>query len=402
MNLLKKHTTIVNEPGKIILNDFRQEQFNMLGYFLDLSMKYVSKQNKNYLDGYKITIKDKFSYCGLYNNEIKEVCIEINVDHIDKDTGEVKTEVKKLLDFYVPNLVDKQFYILNGTIYVPTMYILDKPISIKKSSFKLYGLFNSLTAFLEKNMVIFTGINMPFDYFYQLFLNSEEDIELYKKIAKDHSLVEKIHTTDNIEKYFDGIIKKSTIAEAQAHFDNLLIDDYTKELYCACYNMKPEDVTTKNLFKMAIDMFVTGKVPAYINLNAKRIMFMELMLAPVFKVMARVAQQASIGYKVDEMKLDKFALIKYFLKNKEKKSKSPESIGLSGNYIYNIANLMSSVMVHKVCFKNPGSDNPPSTISNLHKSHFRRICPVTVSNENPGETLSILPDIKLDKFGQFL
>jgi hypothetical protein len=197
------------------------------------------------------------------------------------------------------------------------------------------------------------------------------------------------------------MIKKDNLDDARSYFESLLLDDYTKNLYAACYNWKLEEVTVEKILRYALEMFITKKIPAYINLNEKRVMFMELLLSPLFKAVGRLAQQAAIGYKVDEMKMDKYSIVKYFLKNKDKNNKSMDASGLSGNYVYNIVNLMSSIMVHKVCFKNPGSDNPPSTISRLHKSHFEKICPVTVSNENPGETLSILPDVYLDYFGQF-
>jgi hypothetical protein len=74
-------------------------------------------------------------------------------------------------------------------------------------------------------------------------------------------------------------------------------------------------------------------------------------------------------------------------------------VGLSGNYLYDTKNLYSSILINKCSFITPGMSMPPNEVKHLHKTHFGKICPITISAQTPGETISLIPDIQFDEFG---
>ena len=147
-------------------------------------------------------------------------------------------------------------------------------------------------------------------------------------------------------------------------------------------------------------MQINDEIPNYIDLEHKRLVFIELLLTPLLKRVGSLAAQAARGFFPDELKIDHLQIQKHFLTSPDKKKKGSE--GLSGNYLYDTVNLMSGMLTHKVSMINPGSSNPPSTISDIHPTHFKRICPISVSNQKPGEVISVLPTTKFDYSGQFV
>ena len=67
-----------------------------------------------------------------------------------------------------------------------------------------------------------------------------------------------------------------------------------------------------------------------------------------------------------------------------------------------LVNFYSGIQTHKASFMNPNSEKPPREISAVHKSHFGRICPITISAKKPGESVSIVPSTKVNKYGLFV
>jgi len=103
------------------------------------------------------------------------------------------------------------------------------------------------------------------------------------------------------------------------------------------------------------------------------------------------------------MKIDELLITKYFLTSVDSSNPTgKKQMGLSGNYIYDTKNLYSSILQPKATFVTPGMETPPAAVKHLHESHYGRICPITVSSQKPGETISLISNVKLDKFGLFI
>jgi len=274
---------------------------------------------------------------------------------------------------------------------VPTIYILDKPIVIKKKSIKLSSTFNSITIY--DKLITFMGINIPAMYFLDAFLSNTDPEEA--KLKTDFSTVFGIKSTTTSEAdaltYFSNIFKcdpyKSVIREC---FHKIFFDDYTKILYQHCYNLSEDELTITNLLKIALHLKLNMDDDSFIDLSQKRLVFIEVLLWPFFKRIASTASQASRGFIVTEINMDQMELVKNFYMN------------LHNKFIYDNVNAFDTMISHKTHLLSPNAENAPGVIANLHPSHFKKLCPISVSSQNPGETVYTIADAKVDIFGQFL
>ncbi len=397
MNLLQNRIKEVNTET-LTISSFREQQYALLDEFMTLIISYVSKQNNNYLQLHSKTCNPRITYQGIYNTELLQVETHVNSTNIKDQTVSTKLFFKLL----VPKLINGTFFMINGNYYIPTLYILDKPIVIKKKSIKLYSLFNSLSISLSHDIATFTRANIPLMYLFSTFLETPDEIQLYKDIADKYKIKYNPKTEAEILNYFGHNINRNTREDIIKYFEDLFFDDYTKYLYKNCYKdlFTEETLTLKNVLIQSMTMLLQNKIPEYIDLHHKRLVFMELLLSPLFKRIGNLAQQAARGFYPDYMKIDQLQILKHFLSSHDKSKKGSE--GMSGNYLYDTVNLMSGMLSHKVSMVNPGSTNPPSSISNTHPSHLRRVCPISVSNQKPGEVVSVLPTAQFDNCGQFI
>lgn len=397
MNTLNKTNNKVSsfDDGRILIEEFRYYQHQMIEYFLKVIVEYISNKHNNYLTLNRIENDEIFSYRGLSNNEIDKYSV-----YVDNKKGETKLFFR----IYFPRLIYNNYYILNNHFYVPLFYIIDKPIVIKQNSISINSLFSSITLNIKDGLATFTGTNFSLDKFIELFLygdNSSEAMDIRIKLN-----ISNISISD-LELYFNNMFGlNTTISGIKEHIELLFFDEYTRYLYSSCYF--GDNIETSNLFdiiKISLMKFFSGKIFNFIDLNNKRISFIEFLLAPLFKKAANIAYQAKKGYLSDELKIDQNVIIKNFLRSSEKKknsNKKDNSLGgLSGKTLYDLVNLYSSILIHKCSFIKPGMNSPPPSIADIHKTHLGKICPITVSSIKPGEMISIIPETYLDIYGQF-
>jgi hypothetical protein len=397
MNLLQKR--IVNgEDEGLTIKQFRRFQYDLIDNFLTLIVDYISKQNNNYLTCARKFIATKLTYQGIYNTELVQAEVYAKNNNINDPTITEKLFFK----LFIPKLIQDTFFMINGNYYIPTLYILDKPIVIKKKSIKLYSIFNSLSISLSHDIATFTRANIPLQYLFGVFLETDEEKKLYSDISNKFNIKYQPKNESDILTYFGNNIGRNTKESIISFFENLFFDDYTKYLYKGCYPklFTDDKLSLKHVLIQSLKMKINEQIPEYIDLNHKRMVFIELLLSPLFKRIGNIASQAARGFFPDEIKIDHLQILKHFLTSPDKKKKGSE--GMSGNYLYDTVNLMSGMLMHKVSMVNPGSTNPPSTISDTHQSHYKKVCPISISNQKPGEVISVLPTTKFDYCGQFI
>lgn len=395
MNLLQNRLKDNGNGEFLTIDTFREYQYGLIDNFLGLIVEYISKQNNNYLELISKSIKPKLAYQSIFNTNLNQVEVSIRNKNLKEQTS------KLFFKLLVPRLIDRCFFIINGNYYIPSLYILDKPIVIKKKSIKLYSLFNSISISLSHDITTFTRANIPLQYMFGLFLETPEELDLYRQLSSIYKIKFKPKQDSDVLNYFGNNIGRYTREDIIEFFENLFFDDYTKYLYKTCYPGTFDDnMSLKNILITSLKMRINGEIPNYIDLEHKRLVFIELLMSPLFKRVGSLAAQAARGFFPDELKIDHLQIQKHFLTSPDKKKKGSE--GLSGNYLYDTVNLMSGMLTHKVSMINPGSANPPSTISDIHPTHFKRICPISVSNQKPGEVISVLPTTKFDYSGQFV
>lgn len=384
MNLLTKRSEAV-ESEYLTIGSFRSAQYSLINYFMNLCVEYISKQNKNYLKIQNISIRDLPTYNGIYNSSLTQVSVDISFVHQNV------TENKTFLKFLIPTLIDGCFFTLNGNYFVPTLYILDKPIVIKKKSIKLSSTFNSITIY--DKLITFMGNNMPVMYFLNIFLS--DAIPAQAALKQDFVQAFKISPTQISEQdllsYFSNLFKcDPERAIIQNQFNDIFFDDYSKLLYKQCYNIEEKDLNIQTILKIVVDLNKSVEEDSFIDLNQKRLVFIEILLWPIFKRIAQTASRASRGFYINEITMDQMELIKNFYTT------------LHNKFIYDNVNAYDTMLQHKAYMLSPNAEQAPSMIANLHPTHYKRICPTSVSSQNPGETIYIIAETQLDMLGQFV
>ena len=268
---------------------------------------------------------------------------------------------------------------------------MDKPIVIKKKSVKLTSTFNSITIY--DKLITFMGSNMPVMYFLNIFLSDSipDQAALKQNFIQIFKIVNNPITDKDLLSYFSHLFNcDPDRAVIQKHFHDIFFDDYTKLLYQQCYKLEEKDLNIQTLLKIVVDLSEVIDENTFIDLDQKRLIFLEILLWPIFKRVAQTATGASRGYFTNEIAMDQMELIKNF------------NIALHGKFMYDNVNAYDTMLQHKACMLSPNAEQAPGIIANLHPTHFKRICPISVSSQSPGETIHIISETKLDYFGQFI
>ena len=264
----------IQDTEFIPIEKYKRSQYDMLPMFLNNCMNFVSRHNKD-IELKSISINEKISYTSLSNTEFLDIEILVR----DKESGEDKVFYKTRM----PKLINDTLFLINGIYYSPVAYVLDKPITLKKASIKYYGLFNSCSIYTNNNMATFVGINIPIDLFLNLLLTQRGYRDIAVEFAKKYKMKYTDIETDRLNSYFNKVFGTDSIEEAIKYFDMFILDDYTRELYKASYKDKfKDDYTFTDIVVESINMLFDREDKntdlEFINLNNKRILFMEMLL----------------------------------------------------------------------------------------------------------------------------
>jgi hypothetical protein len=364
------------------INKFRQYQYELWKDFIIYGLQYLIKLGLRYDPNYFDPVSPQIDVIpDIAYNKINHFATSIiKISLIPKIT---------YVQFSFPELVDGMFFKLNGVLYCPILYILDEPIILKKKSILLKSLFQPITLFLENKRAIFMGINIHINDFLQLLTHSwtdeekyiiqkELNVNLYSKHIDE--LIDQFSKKLNTEKDYDAI--KNRINE-------IFFDSWSMALFQKFYNVHPD---IDNVLKIAIKRRIENKSELFIDLRYKRLSFIEPLLNPFSKSIRQASLSLIKGHQPKQTLIGFDSIIKMFFNE------------LHGNVFYDTVNGLSSILAHKATFKNPfGTERLPSIVSAIHPTHKGRICPNTISNHDPGEMISLVPNQKIDlETGRFL
>jgi hypothetical protein len=371
MNLLKREV-----KGSNIL-DYRSYQYELIPEFFRVCFQYMETMGFKF-DWSKLeyNIIDDYAYYSQNHYSVKVVKIHLK-----------KNDNTPFIHITVPKLLNDTFFKMNGCHYVPAFYITDMPITIKKNSYKIESLFKPLTIYSKDGRIIFLGSNIPVSRFLRLYYKDD--------VVKD--IVNDVFNTSYVEEDFS--VSKGNMAniigtsddlnDIVKRIDDLFFDDWTRELYQTCYKLE------KPSMKGVLDLIINGDVQktSFIDLNSKRLIFIEWLLKPLFESVSKAVNGLVTGVQPKNINIEVGALTNHFFSKR----------GLQRNFFYDTTNGFSSLLAMKASFKNPsGQSELPAEVSNIHESHKGRVCPVTISNAAPGQVVSLVPNQNINlKFGIF-
>ncbi len=385
MNVLDFYVPKHEEPhedGTYLIKDFRKIQYDSIPKLIENSMNYLQKISDNKIVLKNIKEQHLVKYLDAYGYALKKIIINI-------EDPENRTLEKQFISFNLPELVKNTFFYLNGSYYTPSMYILDKPITHKKNSIKLFSLMNSMTLYFKvgNTRAIFGGKNIPIQYFLQWFLT--DDYYPYLEQLEEKFKIDSTRTPRGLlSQYFSDFLNCEEDDEAiNDKFHELFFDEYTSELYHKSYHIQ---MSFEGLVRYAIKHYLENGSINFVDLKEKRLVFSEMLLTPFFRRIGDIALSIIKGITQSKISFGENDIVKYFM------------LDLKHQYFYDLVNFYSGIQVMKGSFINPNMNVPPREISSVHSSHFGRICPITISAKKPGESVSFVPTARVDKYGLFV
>jgi hypothetical protein len=376
LNLIKR------EYHESSIITFRAFQYSLIPELISLSIRYLVKLGLKYnpniynLDGSTIEFEDAVMYTGFQNYSTQLV----QIDLVNKND--------KFIKMSVPELVHGLFFIIGGVRYIPSYYIIDEPITCKKHSIMIHSLFQPITVYIKDNRVIFMRTNIVLDDFIKIIgfdWDNDYKKEFYNKFNIDLFASPNTKTLNTLSKKLNCTADPIDIKNK---IKLVFFDEWTVELYKHFYNI---DSSLNEIFKIALARYIDSNL-SFIDLRYKRISFIEMLMTPFFKHVSRLAiGLLTSGFQRHTLGVALNSISDHFIKE------------LSGINNYNTVNGYSSVLAHRASFKNPfGSGSLPQEVSAIHWTHRDRICITSITNQNPGVNVFLIPDQEIDmKFGIF-
>ena len=375
MNLIKRQT----KESSVIT--FRSFQYALIPEMIALSLRYLIKLGYNYdksvynPDGSTIEFVDYTTYSGFQHFSTKLIIVKLN-------------NTNDFIKVSIPDLIQGMFFMLNGHKYIPSYYIVDEPIASKKKSIMLSSLFQSITLYIKDNRVTFMRGNIVLNDFLKIIAIGWDD-EYKKQIGT--SLGINLSSPLNI-KALKMLSKKLNCpvdaSEIKKKIEMIFFDEWTTQLYKHFYNIEPK---LDEVFKIAFSRYLETK-PVFVDLRYKRLAFIEPLLSPFFKAIANATVALlENGFQRHSLNLHMKEIINHFFTK------------LDGASDYNTVNGYSGILAHRATFKNPfGTGILPPEVSNIHWTHYDKICITSITNQNPGVNVFLVPDQEIDmKFGVF-
>jgi len=375
MNLLER------EVPACSISLYRTFQYGYISeFFNDVIPDYINKHLAS-LDSHDYVIQDEITYRGHSRSILENHILTLKYKDDDKE------EVIRIL---MPSLIEDTFFIIQGNYYVPAIYITDEPICVKRRSVNLYSLFCPITFYYRENRAIILGRNIPINRFFHVIF---EDKNLVEELISNLNLEQLI--TEDLDQARLNFRKVLPIPDDESipdYLSNLFFDKFTKQLYKSFYNI--DDI--RDVIKLSINKFIKRHEDnnrlEFINLKQKRLVFSEVLLRPVFRCITNALSRKMTNRKHEPLKINEDIVLAYYVKD------------LGMNYLYDLVNGFSSIISHKATFKLPGLETRlPQSVSSIHPTYKGRICPVSVSDKEPGVAVSLIATQEIDfKFGRFI
>lgn len=402
MNLIIPEKSIVSDNEWFTIPDWRKQDHQKI---FEILQDMFNKLSKLFGITYEINLinnlESKKIYLSEYANYLNTIEINIQVP------GSEKINTIKLV---YPQLVQNNYFILNGNMYVPLLFLernlidrindidengknIGKIILNLMSSFNLtFDFINDKILFRGKKLIdptMFFNIMFEGDKEYLEYLVSNNIIKKIKKPTNDeiNLIIKALDMTSLNTKKND---RQITLPE---FFDDYLLLDYFKEIFKLSYGVD----NIKDILKTIIKYYICNINIDMADLKNRRVVINEYLIFPIFEYYIRFLKNI-VNNEVEAKDNDKKVFIPTM--NAGVLMTSGFSGLMHSGQFYNISLPFTTPLLYKVSQKIyiVGEKVPKSWTSN-HKSSYGRICPISVSAQDMGENLVFTSSVRLNKYG---
>ena len=390
MNLIK-FEKMQAEPGWYLLRDFRKYDYEKLKLITMNILNNLKLARSEFNFTFNIKNADSV-YHGGFSHKLDKYVIQLQ---IGKYLNKIELEV--------PKLVNDNCFILNGSLYVPILFLERAPIdrvgskAEKKNKILLNILTQPITFDWNAKKVKF---NKKVDLDISVFFKSLFYDESYKEFLEEFYLTFGKPRTGNRELTHEeckiktleslGIVGHDRFKTMQVDefFDNFILLDYIKEIFFNYYGY--HDI--KNIVRVVYQFYKEDRIIDMSDIRNRRIVMMEYLMQPVFEWYNKIIYNfIDSSYK------------EFLVPNLKENSIISEGFRerMHGEQLFNITLPYIAPIVHKISQKIIIiKDKVPKKWTSNHPSAMGILCPISVSAQDMGQNLVATLETELNFYGK--
>jgi len=298
----------------------------------------------------------------------------------------------------IPALIDNNYFILNGSTYVPLLFLekapIDRIFNEDDGKDKIFINLNAVYNFtfdFQKGSVHFRSKQVSMDVFFRVFFQNDPD---YLHELKELGLISKLKfTREDQRKFVKGFLdfykwENFNDIDVPAWMDRYLLLDYYREIFNDYYSVD-------NLFdiiKKVIEYYVDKTIIDMADLHNRRVVLTEYLIRPLLEMYIRLL------YGIVDKKGQNFlpTLNEYAVMT------TGFNKLLHRGQLYDISLPFALPLINKVSqdIQIIKQGRLPKSWQRNDKSSFGRICPITVSPQNMGSNLVFTSTTLINKYGK--
>ncbi len=368
------------------IKDFRQADFAKIPELLKNIYTNIKKIDPRF--NYEITIENQSS-----------AYLEDSVTHHQRATVKQSFEDQSnQLSVLIPRLMHDNFFTLNGSHYVPLLFLEKAPIDrILNEEAKKNKIFINLNAVynftfdFQKKTVQFRSKVIALEIFLKIMFQNDRDylVELMDLGLITDTAISKEEYKKFVKNFLDfykwEYFNEIDIAQ---WMDEFFLLDYYRDIFMDYYGIN----TLNGIIKKVIELYVTGEDIDMATLSNRRVVLVEYLIRPLFEIYTRLL------YGIVDKKsqnflptVNEFAVI---------------TSGFNGllhrGQLYDISNPFPLPLINKVSqdIQIIKQGRLPKSWQRNDVSGFGVICPISVSPQNMGTNLIFTSAAQINRFGR--
>jgi len=368
------------------IKDFRKWDFKKIESLLDNMYKNIQLLDPEFK--YNIKLENQSSpYLEDGTTYYKKLSIE-----------QEYTDQNNTLSTLIPRLMQDNFFIMNGSYYVPLLFLekapIDRILDHENNKNKIFINLNAVYNFtfdFQKKVVQFRSKLISMDIFFRILFANDKD---YLVELLDLDIITKTtYTKEEYKKFVKSFLdfykwEYFNDKDLLSWMDNFLLLDYYREIFIDYYGID----NFGDILKEIIHLYVMDEPIDMATLSNRRIVLIEYLIRPLFEIYVRLLY-GIIDKKTQNFlpTINEFAVI---------------TTGFNGllhrGQLYDISNPYPLPLINKVSqdIQIIKQGRLPKSWQRNDISGFGVICPISVSPQNMASNLVFTSSAKINKLGR--
>lgn len=370
----------------LLIKEFRRHDFAKIRMFVDNMYKNIK------------LIEPEFDYNIEYEPQTSPY-LEDSANFYNRLTITQKfQDQENSLSVLIPRLIHDNFFILNGSHYVPLLFLekapIDRILDHDNKKNKIFINLNAVYNFtfdFQKKMVQFRSKLISLDIFLRIMFQHDKD---YLVQLLDLELITKTtYTKEEYKKFVKNFLdfykwEFFNDKDIISWMDNFFLLDYYRELFIDYYGVN----NLNDIIKKVVNLYVTDEEINMATLSNRRVVLVEYLIRPIFEIYVRLL------YGIVDKKSQTFL--------PTANEYSVLTTGFNGllhrGQLYDISNPYPLPLINKISqdiqiIKN---GRLPKSWQRNDQSGFGVICPISVSPQNMGTNLIFTSNAQINKLGR--